>query len=199
MARPVDVDRREALLDEVVAYVGEHGLANLSLRPLADRLGVSVNLLTHHFGSKDDLIVAALRRSGEIQQRVEQGWLRRRPETTQTELLRAWWRWITSAPRHLALARLGIEAAALDATLGGLPRQVRGEQIGLWRTNIESRLIADGMPRDVAVVEASLAKAMFTGLVVDLLATGQKARLTRTLEVALTRLDGVVATHRRPS
>jgi AcrR family transcriptional regulator len=199
MARPVDLDRREALIDEVVDYLGEHGLANLSLRPLAEQLGVSVNLLTHHFGSKDDLIVAALRRSGEIQQRVEQRWLLRRPEMTQTELLRVWWRWITSSPRHLALARLGIEAAALDATLGGLPRQVRGEQIGLWRTNIEARLIAEGVPRQLAVVEASLTKAMFTGLVVDLLATGQKARLTRALEAALTRLDGVVATHRRPT
>ena len=199
MARPVDFERRETLLDEVVAHLGEHGLANLSLRPLAEQLGVSVNLLTHHFGSKDDLIVAALRRSGEIQQRVEQRWLRRRPDMPQTELLRAWWRWITSSPRHLALARLGIEVAALDATLGGLPRQVRGEQIGLWRTNIEARLVAEGVPRRVAVVEASLTKAMFTGLVVDLLATGQKARLTRALEVALARLDGVVGSNHRPA
>ncbi len=195
MARPVDLDRREALLDQVVDYLGEHGLANLSLRPLAEQLGVSVNLLTHHFGSKDDLIVAALRRSGEIQQQVEQRWLRRRPEMTHTELLRVWWRWITSSPRHLALARLGIESAALDATLGGLPRQVRGEQIGMWRANIETRLVIEGVPRDVAVVEASLAKAVFTGLVIDLLATGQKARLTRALEVALDRLDAVVATN----
>ncbi|HEY5664427.1 MAG TPA: TetR/AcrR family transcriptional regulator [Ilumatobacter sp.] len=196
MARPVDLDRREALLDEVVTYLGEHGLANLSLRPLAEHLGVSVNSLTHHFGSKDDLIVAALRRSGQIQQGVQGRWLLRRPEMTQTELLRAWWRWITASPRHLALTRLGIEAAALDATLGGLPRQLRGEQIGLWRTNIEARLIADGMPRDRSVVEASLLKAMFTGLVVDLLATGEKARLTRSLEVALTRLEAIVAATR---
>ncbi len=199
MARPIDFDRRDALLDEVVTYVGEHGLANLSLRPLAEHLGVGVNSLMHHFGSKDDLIVAALRRSGEQQQRVEAGWLRRRPAMTQTDLLRAWWRWIISSPQHLALARLGIEAAALEATLGGLPRQVRGEQIGFWRTNIETRFIDEGMPTEVAVVEASLAKAMFTGLVIDLLATGQKTRLTRSLEAGLVRLDGVVASSSRPA
>jgi AcrR family transcriptional regulator len=199
MARMVDFERRETLLDEVVAYLGVHGLANLSLRPMAAALGVSVNSLMHHFGSRDDLIMAALRRSGEMQQRVEAGWLRRNPEMTQADLLRAWWRWITSSPRHLALARLGIEAAALDATLGGLPRQVRGEQIGLWRTNIEVRLIAEGVPREAAVAEASLTKAMFTGLVIDLLATGQKARLTRALEIALNRLEAVVTAHRRPS
>ncbi len=185
MARPVDVDRREALLDEVVAYLGEHGLANVSLRPMATALGVGLNTLTHHFGSKDELVIAALRRSGELQQQVEARWLARRPDITQVELLRSWWRWVTASPSNLAIARLGIEAAALAATPDGLPRSARGEQIGLWRTNIEARLAAEGVPADVAVVEASLAKAMFTGLVIDLLATGEKARLTRALEAGL--------------
>jgi AcrR family transcriptional regulator len=189
MARLVDYERRTALLDEVVVYLSEHGLANVSLRPMATDLEISVNSLVHHFGSKDDLIVAALRRSGVVQKEVEQRWLDRRPKMSQADLLRAWWRWITASPRNLAIVRLGIEAAALEATLGGLPRQVRGEQIGLWRTNIEDRLVGEGVPQETAVIEASLAKAMFTGLVVDLLATGQKARLTRALEVGLARLD----------
>jgi AcrR family transcriptional regulator len=192
VARLVDVERRSALLDEVVAYLGEHGLANLSLRPMAAALGVSVNSLTHHFGSKDDLIIAALRRSGAIQHDVERRWLRRQPGMSQADLLRAWWRWINASPRNLAMVRLGIEAAAMEATLDGLPRQIRGEQIGLWRTNIEARLVAEGALHDTAVIEASLAKAMFTGLVVDLLATGQRARLTRALEAGLTRLQHVV-------
>ena len=71
----------------------------------------------HHFGSKDDLIVAALRRSGVVQQQVEQRWLDRRPGMSQADLLRAWWRWITASPRNLAIVRLGIEATALEATL----------------------------------------------------------------------------------
>lgn len=192
MARLVDFERRAALLDEVVVYLSEHGLANLSLRPMANDLGVSVNSLVHHFGSKDDLVTAALRRSGRVQQEVEQRWLGRSPSMSQADLLRAWWRWITAAPQNLAIARLGIEAAAMEATRDGLPRQVRGEQIGLWRMNIESRLVAEGVPYEIAVIEASLAKATFTGLVVDLLATGQKGRLTRALEVGLARLEQVV-------
>ena len=192
MARLVDFERRTALLDEVVVHLSEHGLANVSLRPMAKDLDISVNSLVHHFGSKDDLIIAALRRSGLVQKQVEQEWLDRRPHMSQADLLRSWWRWINSAPQNLALVRLGIEAAAMEATLGGLPRQVRGEQIGLWRTNIESRLVAEGVPHETAVTEASLTKAMFTGLVVDLLATGQKARLTRALEIGLARLEQVV-------
>ncbi|NNE11957.1 MAG: TetR/AcrR family transcriptional regulator [Ilumatobacter sp.] len=192
MARLVDLDRRTALLDDVVGYLGEHGLANVSLRPMAASLGVSVNTLMHHFGSKDDLVVAALRRSAAVQQDLERRWLTRRPGLSQADLLRAWWRWITASPRNLSAVRLGIEAAALEATHHGLPRQVRGEQIGLWRTNIEERLVAEGVPEPTAAIEASLAKAMFTGLVVDLLATGQRARLTRALEVGLARLEQVV-------
>lgn len=195
MARPVDLDRRTDLLDRVVVYLAERGLANVSLRPMATELGVGVNTLVHHFGTKDDLVTAALRRSGRIQQGVEEGWLRSDPGMSQADILRAWWRWITASRRNLAIARLGIEAAAMEATLGGLPRQVRGEQIGLWRTNIEHRLVAAGVPRETAVVEASLAKAMFTGLVVDLLATGQRTRLTRALEAGLARLEEVIATH----
>ncbi len=192
MARLVDLDRRTALLDEVVDYLGERGLANVSLRPMARELGVSVNSLMHHFGSKDDLIILALRRSGAVQTELEHRWLARQPRMSQADLLRAWWRWITASPHNLAIVRLGIEAAAIEATLEGLPRQVRGEQIGLWRSHIQDRLMAEGVPSDTAVIEASLAKAMFTGLVVDLLATGQKARLTRALEVGLARLEQVV-------
>ena len=58
------------------------------------------------------------------------GWLRRQPELSMTELLRRWWRWINASPANLALVRLGIEAAALDATVSGLPGDVRADQIG---------------------------------------------------------------------
>ena len=189
MARLVDVDHRVQLLDAVVGYLAEHGLANVSLRPMASELGVSVNALVHHFGSKDDLIVAALRRTETVQKDVETQWLDRRPELSQADLLRAWWRWITATPQNLAVVRLGIEAAALDATVTGLPRQVRGDQIGIWRSNIEQRLLAEGVEQSTATIEASLAKAMFTGLVVDLLATGHRARLTKALELGLERLE----------
>lgn len=120
MARGVDRDRRQALLDEVVGYLAEHGLANVSLRPMAQALDVSVNTLVHHFGSKEDLIVAALRRSEHVQQEVQDRWLERRPSLTQAELLRAWWKWITASQSNLAMVRLGIEAAALDATVSTL-------------------------------------------------------------------------------
>ncbi len=190
MGRPPDVERRRQLLDGVVTYLAEHGLADVSLRPVARELGVSVNGLVHHLGTREEMVVAALRRSVEIQEELQAGWLRRQPDLSMTGLLRRWWRWINASPSNLALVRLGIEAAALDATVSGLPGDVRADQIGVWRANIEQRLIAEGMDRAAARVEASILKATFTGLVVDLLATGERRRLTLALETALGDLDG---------
>lgn len=192
MARPPDAERRAVLLDAAVAYLADNGLGDLSLRPIAKALGVSLSGLVHHFGSKDELLVAALRRSVEIQTEVRDRWLARTPGLSQADQLRRWWRWITASRSNLALVRLGIEAASLDATRSGLPGDVRSEQIGIWRHNIEQQLIAEGLPREVATVEASLTKAMFTGLVIDLLASGDRRRLTNALEVGLARLEQVV-------
>ena len=188
MGRHPDIERRQELLDEVVGYLAEHGLASVSLRPIAKALGVSVNALVHHFGAKDELVVAALARAAEIQAHIEERWLARQPDLTEADLLRRWWKWINASPTNLAAVRLGIEAAALDATVSGLPGEVRADQILRWRSNIEQRLVAEGMDPEQAAVEAPLVKAMFTGLVVDLLATGERRRLTTSLEAGVARL-----------
>jgi AcrR family transcriptional regulator len=189
MGRRPDVERRQELLDRVVAYLAGHGLADVSLRPMARAVGVSVNALVHHFGAKEELVVAALARAADVQAQVEQHWLSRDPGLTEAGLLRRWWRWINASPANLAVVRLGIEAAALDATASGLPGAVRADQIAPWRANIEQRLVAEGMDPEQAALEAPLVKAMFTGLVVDLLATGERRRLTRSLEAGVRRLE----------
>ena len=63
MARTPDLERRQELLDRIVDYLAVHGLAQATLRPMAAALGVSINRLVHHFGSKDELLAAALQRA----------------------------------------------------------------------------------------------------------------------------------------
>ena len=196
MARPPDPVRRQELLDQVVRYLADHGLAGASLRPMAKALGVSLNGLVHHFGTKTDLLVAALARANELQQRESEGWLACNPALSQADLLRKWWRWINAAPEHLALVRLGLEAAALDATGGGAPRpgpRRAGRAVAHRHRAAPGRR---GPVPGAAQVEASLVKAMFTGLVVDLIATGNRRRLTRALREGLHRLEAVVAAAR---
>jgi len=60
MARPLDHKRRQDLLLGALAYAAQHGLADLSLRPLARELGTSDRMLLHYFGTKDKLIGQAL-------------------------------------------------------------------------------------------------------------------------------------------
>lgn len=58
--RPPDATRRAELLAGVIAYIGEYGLTELSLRPLAEYLGTSSRMLIHYFGTKEQMLVAAL-------------------------------------------------------------------------------------------------------------------------------------------
>ncbi len=60
MARPLDHAKRAELLAAVVRYIAEHGLADLSLRPLAAELGTSSRMLIYYFTTKEELLVQAL-------------------------------------------------------------------------------------------------------------------------------------------
>ena len=90
MARTPDPQLKRELLDRVVVYLADRGLAQTTLRPMAADLGVSINRLMHHFGSKEELITAALARAIDQQIDVERKWLQRSPRLNQVELSRRW-------------------------------------------------------------------------------------------------------------
>lgn len=58
-------DRRAELLDGATAWVIEHGLSTLSLRPVAKALGTSDRMLIYWFGSRDGLLAAIAEHAGE--------------------------------------------------------------------------------------------------------------------------------------
>src|SRR5580692_4351299 len=63
MARPVNADAdatRRKLLDSAVALFAEHGLGSTSVRDVAGAAGVSLAMVHHYFGSKDDLYDACI-------------------------------------------------------------------------------------------------------------------------------------------
>lgn len=197
MARTPDLERRQELLDRIVDYLAEHGLAQATLRPMAATLDVSINRLVHHFGSKEELLTAALVRAMDRQIAVQKSWLDRNPNLTLVEMYRKWWKWMNSSPANLALVRLNYEAAALNPEVSGLDGDVRADQIGVWRHEAEDRLASVGLPPAVAAVEASLAKATFTGLVMDLFASGDRKRLTSLFNEFAARLERAVDAQRK--
>lgn len=54
---------REALLDAAITVVAQRGLRHLTYRSVAARAGVTHGLVAHHFGSRDALLLEALRHS----------------------------------------------------------------------------------------------------------------------------------------
>src|SRR5690242_14370703 len=60
---PVTSPRRDELLERAYAYALGHGIADLSLRPLATAVGSSPRVLLFLFGSKDGLMRALFARA----------------------------------------------------------------------------------------------------------------------------------------
>ncbi|MGZ3497051.1 MAG: hypothetical protein ACXVAK_05765 [Vulcanimicrobiaceae bacterium] len=59
MARTVDEQHRSELLELIVAYVLDNGIADLSLRPLARAVGASPRVRLYYFKSKEVLIAGS--------------------------------------------------------------------------------------------------------------------------------------------
>ncbi|MYW03919.1 TetR/AcrR family transcriptional regulator [Streptomyces sp. SID3343] len=70
------------MLEEAVAAIAEDGLAALTMSGLAERLGTSGGHILYYFGSKDQLLLAALRWSEDrlVRERAELLARRVRPE-----------------------------------------------------------------------------------------------------------------------
>ncbi|HEY1696096.1 MAG TPA: TetR family transcriptional regulator [Polyangiaceae bacterium] len=63
MARPVNADAeatRQKMLDRAVELFAERGLGSTSVRDVAAAAGVSLAMVHHYFGSKDDLYEACI-------------------------------------------------------------------------------------------------------------------------------------------
>lgn len=59
-ARPETSPRREQILNETLRIVGERGYHGFGIQELAERCGLTKPGLLHHFGSKDQLLIALL-------------------------------------------------------------------------------------------------------------------------------------------
>ncbi|MEW1611973.1 MULTISPECIES: TetR family transcriptional regulator [unclassified Streptomyces] len=63
MARRYDPERRTRIVDAALRVIAADGIAGLSHRTVAAEADVPLGSTTYHFGSLDELLIAALRRS----------------------------------------------------------------------------------------------------------------------------------------
>ena len=183
--RPVDHQRRAELLDAVVDYAVEHGFSGLSWRPLAAALGVSPTTLVHHFGTKEQMLVAILGRLRERIVAASSDRLGEQPDLA-TAARAAWTQ--TSDPRRRPEFRLffAVYGRALQA-----PQQFAEFLDRVVADWMGALVDAQGPDTDPATATraATLVIATIRGLLLDLLATGDRDRIEDAAEAFLAALE----------
>ena len=155
---------RDALLDKVMAYAAEHGIADKSLREIATGVGTSHRMLLYHFGSREGLL-AAIVGAVEEQQRTVLAALSEDGDPAEV-MLRLWEQ--VSQPTLRPYVRL------FFATVGMAVQGVPGTQTLLdnlttpWLEQGGEAARRLGVPADPAAIR--LGVAVSRGLLLELLA-----------------------------
>jgi len=174
---------RERLLAAAVDHALNAGIADLSLRQLAAAIGTSHRMLIYHFGSREGLLVA-------VAQAVE--------EQQRAALLapgvdaRKSWRRL-SDPRLWPQERLFFELYSY--ALLGRPG-TEGFLDGIvesWVAPVADALVKAGADERTARADARLGVAVVRGLLLDLLATGDRAGVDEAYERFLARVSATGA------
>ncbi|MFI6903455.1 TetR/AcrR family transcriptional regulator [Nonomuraea sp. NPDC050394] len=194
MARTPDPQRRSELLDQIVDYLADHGLSTLSMRPLAEHLGKSTRVLTHHFADKEELLSATMRRLDER----HRAWLRSLPgweggDSVGT-IVRRTWDWQLHE-ENLPVARLihEIEGLVAGGRLAGHVPELLSDRSAFVAGLLRER----GVPEKDARRISTLVNSAYTGLQLDFLTTGERERVEGALDQLTTMLDAWVAEHAR--
>jgi AcrR family transcriptional regulator len=175
--------RRVELTEAAYRYALDHGLADLSLRPLAAAIGSSPRVLMFLFGNKEGLVRALLARARVDELAMLDG-IAGGGQAGPADLAAATahvWAWLR-APQHRPLLRLWAEAYARsliepDGAWAGFAATTVQDWLGILAScqPPQERGTADGVAR------RTLALAVLRGCLLDLLATADERRLDAAL------------------
>lgn len=174
--------RRAQLLERCYEYVLEHGLASVSLRPLAAAVGSSPRVLLFLFGSKDELVRELLARARA--EEIELPALGSVATGLSAAALEVW-AWL-AADRHRGLLRLWVESYARsliepEGPWGAFARETVKDWLGL----LAAAQPATERQTEAGIAQRTLVLAVLRGALLDLLATGDRDRTTRAVRRAL--------------
>ncbi len=180
---------RERLLDSVIAHFTAEGLIDQSLRRIAEATGTSHRMLLYHFGSREGLLLAVVQsveaRTQSVLAAVDEGMS---PDggplagEATDEVVRRMWAYVAD-PALAGFERLffALYARALQGDVAARP--LLESDIEAWLEANVALAAAAGVPPDVARTHARLGLAVVRGLLLDLLATGDRAGVDDALEV----------------
>jgi AcrR family transcriptional regulator len=170
---------RERLLAAAIEHVSQHGVGEISLRALAAALGTSHRMLIYHFGSREALLIEVIR-TVEEQQRMALAEILKDADEPPAEIMRRMWARVAD-PALWPNERLFFEvyAQALQGSPHALP--LLDGIVDAWVEPLAA-LVAPGRPREEARAEARLGVAVVRGLLLDLLATGDREAVDAAME-----------------
>jgi AcrR family transcriptional regulator len=173
--------RREVLLEATIEYMLKNGVADLSLRPLAAKVGSKARLLIYHFGSKDTLVSEAMIVVRDRVQKAFAAMVENGRGRTVSQIIRAFWAWATSK-EHERYLRLFFEVQGLALQK---PKQYGRYLEGAVNTWVE--MMTTVLPARMSLAKrralASLAVSAVVGLLMDYLSSGDRKRSEEALEI----------------
>jgi len=183
---PASSRRRQELLELAYEYVLEHGVGDLSLRPLAAAVKSSPRVLLFLFGSKAELVQALLARARGDELELLHGARAAGAGGDLVAVASELWGWLAAA-EHRGLLTLWVEGYARSLI----------DPDGPW-AGFASATVADWLDvldevasaTDPGQSDPTLVLAVLRGALLDLLATGDVERTTRAVERQLALMKG---------
>ena len=184
--RTTGSNRRDELLQEVVAYIREHGLADVSLREIARQLKLTAPALLHHFESKEKLLAEAL----EIIQQEAILVLTKAfaDHKSIAPALRALWDH-QSDPERRQEQRAVMEIESMASKEPERFPRYHGNMQRPWVAAFLNALERNKCPENMRLPTATLIAASYRGLLADLLATGERRRVSGALQMLQSLID----------
>lgn len=176
---------RERLRSLVADYCVERGVADLTLRSVAQGVGSNNRMLLYYFGTKESLIVEAL---GEAMSRFSQfegvfAAIEDESRGLTARLLDAWK--ALSAPTNLPYLRLFFEVFGLSSQypdrFGSFVETVGNE----WTERVSRALTRGGTAKPQARLLARQIVALWRGMQFDLIASGKRTSINRAYDDAV--------------
>jgi AcrR family transcriptional regulator len=181
MPRPPDERRRRELLDALIEAFASGGVGGRSLRDVAAAAGTSHRMLLHHFGSRDELLLAIV----EEVERRQAATLGDLPDDPAGAFLAMWAD--VRRPELRPFERLFFECYARGAQGEEPFTRLLPAAVDDWLSSVDAQ---SGPAVDRATVRLGL--AVTRGLLLDLVATGDEEGV----DAAAERFAGLLAAAR---
>ena len=174
---------RERLLDSVIEHFTAEGLGEQSLRRIAEAVGTSHRMLLYHFGSKDGLLLTVAQEV-ERRTRSQVEMLSHDATASTDDHIRQVWAYVAD-PELAGFERLffALYGRALQGDEALRPL-LEGDVAGWLDANV-ALASAGGVdaPAPTVRLHARLGLAVVRGLLLDLLATGEREEVGAALEL----------------